>query len=79
MRYERVQTDAASLDFGEGSDGDLAAAAEFVEQGALAGGGGACGRVIEEVPEASALPCRRCEFRFPGRLVRRPGSSLPRE
>ena len=35
--------------FREGSDGDLAASAEAVEQCALAGGGGTGSRVIQEI------------------------------
>ena len=34
--------------FREGADGDLAASAEAVEQGAFAGGGGAGGRVVQK-------------------------------
>src|ERR1700730_5060915 len=46
--YDRVQANAASLHFGEGSDGDLATAAKFAEQGTLTGGATAGGSVIEK-------------------------------
>jgi hypothetical protein len=51
MGYERVEANAASVYFGESSDGHLAAAAEFTEQGALARGGSAGGSIIEKYQE----------------------------
>src|SRR4029077_16232200 len=48
MGHERAQANAAFLYFGERSDGNLATAAEFAEQGTLTGGGGAGGAIIEK-------------------------------
>ena len=51
MGHERIQANSAAAHFGKRADGDLTAAAEFVEQSALAGGGGAGGCVIEKSEE----------------------------
>jgi hypothetical protein len=73
MSYQPVQTNAAVYGFGEGSDGNLAAAAEFVEQGALASGSGARGRIIEK-SQQWRVALSPFEFRFPRRPGRRRGS-----
>jgi len=67
MGYERVQTNPATFspacdDFGKGSDRNLAAAAEFVEQSTLAGGGGAGGGVIEKCQERSCCLVAVADF-----------------
>src|SRR6266852_1564849 len=51
MGNERVQANAAPIYLGEGSNGDLAAAAQFLEQRTFAGGGGAGGAIIQKRQE----------------------------
>src|SRR5208282_2953078 len=48
MGHKPVQANAPSSYFSESSDGNLAAATEFIEQGALAGSGGAGGAIVEK-------------------------------
>src|ERR1017187_9119527 len=68
MGYERIQANAASHNFGEGADGNLAAAAEFVEQGALAGGGDASGSVVEKCQKRPRCRVAIANFNSQGAL-----------
>ena len=60
MSHERIQANAASVHFCESSDRNLASAAEFVEQRALASGRGAGGGVVQKGEQSSrrASPLR---------------------
>jgi hypothetical protein len=62
MGYESVQMNAAVLYFRESSDGNLATAAEFIEQRPLAGGGSAGGSVIEKCQQGPGRAVAVADF-----------------
>jgi hypothetical protein len=79
MGYQSAQPQASSLYFCEGSNGDLAAAAEFPEESTLAGGGGAGGIIIKKCDDRPGYRVTVADFDCQGALSRSGGHRFYRD